>query len=615
MALTLVLLSTALLLSVVPVPACAAPYAAAGDPHADHTAAAKSLDAAGEDDAALAAFRAAVRFHPRSHARAQNLAVFQQSLGELGEAREGFARALRLALDQGKPRAARRVRRRLLALRREWLEAYDEHMDEVAHEHDPMAGGSGKPEPLRFQQRPAEVPLHRLAERKYLDRETSGRGPDRDGFEDRLTAAAISTMPPHEILLQDCSGGGPGQDVLLDYMGSAAFQKHYWEQWPLRIQAPGCVDWLVRLEELLADPLGYRYGGEKTKHPHRNVNYLQRRFTNRDTQVAKGTVQREHELLGAMRRNYTLQFLGTHYWIPNIANMSFWLSQATGRPISVNLYVTPPGQHTSLVPHSDFQCALMMQMSGRKRWRLWKMPGAWLPVRYRHIHGRDDGDEVLLEWLGEPLMDVVLEKGDVLYVPRGCIHLTSTVLLPSVEDDGRLRPLREKPSVHLTVGMEALWDSGVSTTWEAFFGAGEFYQHQHVTEAYYRALGNLIDKDSRFRETMPMSFLHAGPKFVVTDNGASWSGGNVEEEDEEEEDEEARAFVQMAKDRMHAIVDEMFAATPMVQRVRRMLAQTKHRHNQQLAAINARSRFDGHSAREPYEQTGGGPRGEAGAAT
>ena len=68
-----------------------------------------------------------------------------------------------------------------------------------------------------------------------------------------------------------------------------------------------------------------------------------------------------------------------------------------------------------------------------------------------------------------------------------------------------------------------------------------------------------------------MSFLLEEPKYVVTGNETSREGKLKEDGVKAEAAEtEARAFVKMAKERMHAIVDEMFAATPMVQRVRRL---------------------------------------------
>ena len=129
------------------------------------------------------------------------------------------------------------------------------------------------------------------------------------------------------------------------------------------------------------------------------------------------------------------------------------------------------------------------------------MPDAWLPVRYRHIRGRDSGDGIDASQLGKPYMDVILSPGDVLYVPRGCFHLTSTPQDPENER------LDINPSLHLTVGMEAMLDGSLSTTWEAIFGAGSHYQHDHVLEAYFTAIGSLTDKNVQFREAIPREML------------------------------------------------------------------------------------------------------------
>ena len=171
-------------------------------------------------------------------------------------------------------------------------------------------------------------------------------------------------------------------------------------------------------------------------------------------------------------------------------------------------------------------------------------------------------------------MDVVLEPGDILYVPRGCLHLTSTV-----EDDGKNKRKETKiekrnklltPSVHLTVGMEAMWDHGVSATWEAFFGAGEFFRHDHVVESYYRALGNLIDKDIRFRETLPIDFLKVKEE---TESSAILGEGATSE------------FVSSVRERMHTMVDEMIDSTPFIKRIRRLMLLTKSIHNNQLKSV------------------------------
>jgi hypothetical protein len=86
-----------------------------------------------------------------------------------------------------------------------------------------------------------------------------------------------------------------------------------------------------------------------------------------------------------------------------------------------------------------------------------------------------------LKTLGPPLVDVVLGPGDTLYVPRGCIHGTSTPAVGEVDqadqadEAGEASEAEEagedthdirESSMHLTVGMEAMWDSGLSATWE-----------------------------------------------------------------------------------------------------------------------------------------------------
>jgi hypothetical protein len=559
-----------------------AEYEQINDPNHDHTTSAIEFDADGErDEDAEQAFRAAVRFNPNSIAKSLNLAVALHRYGKLEQSRMAFEDTFTLANKQSRPRKIfKRIARDFNALKKEWEEVYNEKMDPITSSND------SNDFELTMSQRLLNIPLYMLSEKKYLDQDTKERG--KLGLESRIDTDVQA--PPKMVVLTNING----MDTVLNYVGGKEFQTKYWEQWPLHIRAKGAMNNLVSLEYLLNDG-PYGYGSEKTIAPHRNVNYLKRRFGNKDS-IAKDTPQNKNNLLDAMRRNYTLQMLGTHYWIPSIANMSYWLSQATSRPVSVNLYSTPQNQKVSLVPHSDFQCALMVQIEGRKRWRLWKLPDIWLPVRYRHIRGRDDGDIVETEWLGKPYMDVVLEPGDILYVPRGCLHLTSTV-----EDDGKNKRKETKiekrnklltPSVHLTVGMEAMWDHGVSATWEAFFGAGEFFRHDHVVESYYRALGNLIDKDIRFRETLPIDFLKVKEE---TESSAILGEGATSE------------FVSSVRERMHTMVDEMIDSTPFIKRIRRLMLLTKSIHNNQLKSVvesatrNGKRKMGTHTAHNAEE--------------
>jgi lysine-specific demethylase/histidyl-hydroxylase NO66 len=69
----------------------------------------------------------------------------------------------------------------------------------------------------------------------------------------------------------------------------------------------------------------------------------------------------------------------------------------------------------------------ILQLEGKKKWKLYSPPASdELPREY----SRDlDQDEC-----GEPLMELELEEGDLLYFPRGTIHqVPYTTALRSLE--------------------------------------------------------------------------------------------------------------------------------------------------------------------------------------
>eukprot|EP01052_Picozoa_sp_SAG31_P002643 SAG31_NODE_95_length_25901_cov_24.763700_13_plen_83_part_00 len=65
-----------------------------------------------------------------------------------------------------------------------------------------------------------------------------------------------------------------------------------------------------------------------------------------------------------------------------------------------------------------------------------------LPLTEDQIEGRRPNETLAVEELGAPLMEVTVQAGEILYVPRGMIHATST-------EEGS----RDDTSVALTVGM------------------------------------------------------------------------------------------------------------------------------------------------------------------
>lgn len=103
-----------------------------------------------------------------------------------------------------------------------------------------------------------------------------------------------------------------------------------------------------------------------------------------------------------------------------------------------NAYLTPAGTQ-GFAPHFDDVDAFVCQLEGRKRWRL------YAPADDSQLLPRVSSPNFSQDELGPPTLDVVLEPGDTLYMPRGCIHQAVS--------------LAESHSLHVTLS------TGHANTW------------------------------------------------------------------------------------------------------------------------------------------------------
>lgn len=85
-----------------------------------------------------------------------------------------------------------------------------------------------------------------------------------------------------------------------------------------------------------------------------------------------------------------------------------------------NCYLTPPDSQ-GFSPHFDDIDAFVLQLEGKKRWRVYP-PRSEDEMLPRYSSPNFDQSEI-----GEPVLEVVLEPGDVLYMPRGTVHQASCV--------------------------------------------------------------------------------------------------------------------------------------------------------------------------------------------
>jgi hypothetical protein len=153
---------------------------------------------------------------------------------------------------------------------------------------------------------------------------------------------------------------------------------------------------------------------------------------------------------------------GAH--IPRLAGPSLALTDATSLPCAINVYITHPDMRTSAPPHTDKQDVWVVQSTGRKQWRVYGPPD---PARRPHVdpfaRGKltDPMPVHLLEheWQCPLLLDVTLVPGDVLFVPAGFPHTTSTThdrmdTTGSVWTVEQQEEAAASTSVHLTLGID-----------------------------------------------------------------------------------------------------------------------------------------------------------------
>ncbi|ALC48872.1 CG2982 [Drosophila busckii] len=87
--------------------------------------------------------------------------------------------------------------------------------------------------------------------------------------------------------------------------------------------------------------------------------------------------------------------------------------------VGANVYLTPP-KSQGFAPHYDDIEAFVLQVEGRKRWRLYSPP---TPSETLALVSSPN---LKPEQLGPPIFDGVLEAGDILYFPRGTVHQALT---------------------------------------------------------------------------------------------------------------------------------------------------------------------------------------------
>ncbi|KAM4712579.1 ribosomal oxygenase 1 isoform 2-T2 [Anableps anableps] len=111
----------------------------------------------------------------------------------------------------------------------------------------------------------------------------------------------------------------------------------------------------------------------------------------------------------------SVRLLNPQAFSSTVWNVLSILQEQFGSMAGANVYLTPPGTQ-GFAPHYDDIEAFVVQLEGKKHWRVYnpRSKDEVLPVLSSPNFDQAE--------IGKPILDVVLEAGDLLFFPRGFIH-------------------------------------------------------------------------------------------------------------------------------------------------------------------------------------------------
>uniref|UniRef100_A0A8D8YL82 Bifunctional lysine-specific demethylase and histidyl-hydroxylase n=1 Tax=Cacopsylla melanoneura TaxID=428564 RepID=A0A8D8YL82_9HEMI len=165
----------------------------------------------------------------------------------------------------------------------------------------------------------------------------------------------------------------------------------------------------------------------------------------------------------------SVRFLNPQTYIKPLQQLNASLQELFGSFVGANTYLTPANSQ-GFAPHYDDIEAFILQLEGRKAWKV------YAPRTDPEQLPRYSSPNFTQEEIGRPILEVILEPGDLLYLPRGFIHQASTV--PSHH------------SLHVTISVYQ------KTAWVDL-----------LEKALPKALQAVASADVEFRRGLPIGYL------------------------------------------------------------------------------------------------------------
>lgn len=209
---------------------------------------------------------------------------------------------------------------------------------------------------------------------------------------------------------------------LLDPLEPAAFFERYWEKEVLHLRRPDVKYYdevlsIGDLEQMVANPMARSPAIQLSK----GGAYFPPEVYSEDLKFGTNTftgVPDVQKIAAEYRAGATVVLPALHrFWTP-LQGLCAGIESEIDHVVHANAYLTP-GNTSGFTPHYDTHEVLVLQISGTKHWRIYEPPVV-LP------HRRQPFTPVGYSLPPQPLLEVDLAPGDLLYLPRGHVHTTTT---------------------------------------------------------------------------------------------------------------------------------------------------------------------------------------------
>ena len=205
-----------------------------------------------------------------------------------------------------------------------------------------------------------------------------------------------------------------GHDMLgwmLHPMDPQTFFDTHWEQQPALIRRPDARGYYAEcfcrrdIEELLsAGKLTFEHDLDITEYT----------GGKRSTYNGSGVVDAA-QAWRKFEQGCSLRMLCPHAHSPKVWHLLSALEHSFGSFVGANTYLTPAGTQ-GFAPHYDDIEAFVLQLEGAKEWRVYP------PISAEETLPRHSSNDFTHADIGEPVLSVTLQAGDLLYFPRGWVH-------------------------------------------------------------------------------------------------------------------------------------------------------------------------------------------------